>query len=97
MRRLLGPKPSPLDPGRFHFDEHTPPAPRGGLREHFSRVELGFENGEFTRPQWQHYRMIPRAIQTIAVELTEDAGPPQLDGRLPLPSANRFDRHPGPR
>lgn len=71
--RLLGRKPVLLDPGRFHFYEHTPPAPGGGLREDFARVVLRFEEGEFHEPQWRHYRVIPQAIQSARFDCAQDA------------------------
>jgi hypothetical protein len=80
----FGSKPSPLDPGWFHFYEHTPPAPCGGLREHVSRVVLRFEAREFTQPEWKHYRTIPRAIQEVRFELAADA--------IPTPAADRLLR-----
>ncbi|WP_159013941.1 hypothetical protein [Acidisoma sp. S159] len=71
--RLLGRKPALLDPGRFHFYDHTPPAPSGGWREDFSWVALRFENGEFKNPEWQHYQVIPHVIQSARFELARNA------------------------
>jgi hypothetical protein len=73
--RLLGHKPARLDPARFHFYEHMPPAPSGGLREDFARVVLHFENGQFTRPQWLHYPVIPQAIQSARSDCAQDVAP----------------------
>lgn len=71
--RLLGRRPALLDPRRFHFYEHTTPAPSGGLREDFARVVLHFEEGEFSQPQWRHYRVIPQAIQSARFDCAQDA------------------------
>jgi hypothetical protein len=70
--RVLGRKPARLDPGRFHFYEHTPPAPSGGLREDFARVVLRFADGTFTQPDWQHYPVIPQAIQSARFDCAQD-------------------------
>ncbi|WP_216856888.1 hypothetical protein, partial [Acidisoma sp. S159] len=71
--RILGRKPALLDPGRFHFYDHTPPAPSGGWREDFSRVALRFENGEFKNPEWQRYPVIPHVIQSARFDLARNA------------------------
>jgi hypothetical protein len=73
--RLLGRKPALLDPGRFHFYEHTPPAPDGRCREEFARVVLRFEEGEFRKPQWRRYPVIPQAIQSARFLCAQDATP----------------------
>jgi hypothetical protein len=72
--RLLGRKPALLDPGRFHFYDHTPPAPGGSLREDFSQVMLRFEDGEFKNPDWRHFRVIPNAIQSARFDLAAEGG-----------------------
>jgi hypothetical protein len=75
LERLMGRKPALMDPARFHFYEHTPPAPGGTLREDFARVELTFEEGVFRKPDWQHFRVIPHAIQSARFDLAaEGAG-----------------------
>jgi hypothetical protein len=70
--RLLGRKPALLDPARFHFYGHTPPAPGGTLREDFSRLALRFEDGEFKNPEWRHYRVIHKVIQSARFDLARE-------------------------
>jgi hypothetical protein len=82
LGRLMGRRPT-LDPAQFHFYEHTPPAPSGTLREDFARVVLIFEEGMFKKPDWQHFRVIPRAIQSARFDLAA-AG---LSRGLPLVAA----------
>jgi len=75
LGRLVGRKPARLDPARFHFYEHRPPAPNGTQREAFSRVLLTFKDGEFREPQWQYYDVIPQAIRSERFDLAaEGAG-----------------------
>jgi hypothetical protein len=62
-----------LDPGRFHFYEHTPPAPSGSLKESFAKVGLYFEKGEFANPDWRFYPVIPHAIQSARFDCALDA------------------------
>ena len=60
---------APLNPTRFHFYDHTPPKGSSDIREAFSRVSLRFEDGEFKRPEWQHYQIVPRIIQSGRFDL----------------------------
>ena len=53
----------------FYFYEHTLPAPSGTLREDFSLVVLRVEDGEFKKPDWQHFPVIPHAIQSAHFDL----------------------------
>jgi hypothetical protein len=62
-----------LDPSQFHFYDHMPPPPDGGVGEDFCRVLLQFERGMFRMPEWQRYRVVPDAIQSARFELARDA------------------------
>ena len=61
-----------LDPSQFHFYDHMPPPPDGGVGEGFCRVLLQFEKGAFQRPEWQRYPVVPDAIQSARFELGRD-------------------------
>ena len=69
--RLLDRKSTLLDPERFHFYQHTPPAE--GMREAFERVVLRFEEGEFREPKWRRYPVIPCAIESARFDCAQDA------------------------
>lgn len=60
-------------PERFHFYQHLPP--RGGafLSEQFDRVDMQFDNGEFRKPEWSGYRIIPCSIQSARFDCALDA------------------------
>jgi hypothetical protein len=73
-----------LDPKRFHFYEHTPPAPSGSLKESFARVKLDFENGEFHKPNWRFYPVIPHAIQSARFDCALDTGKSDILGQLAI-------------
>jgi hypothetical protein len=69
---LAGNRCFPIRSGSISY-EHTPPAPGGGLRDDFARVVLRFEEGEFKDPQWRHFPVIPRAIQSARFYCAQDA------------------------
>ena len=72
-----------LDPSQFHFYDHMPPPPDGGVGEDFCRVLLQFEKGMFQRPEWKRYRIVSDAIQSSRFELARDAA----QGRNTIPPA----------
>jgi hypothetical protein len=62
-----------LDPSQFHFYDHMPPPPDGGVGEDFCRMLLQIEKGAFQKPEWQRYPVVPDAIQSARFKLAWDA------------------------